>query len=184
MKRVVKAVVAGAVGGVLVLGATQGANGASPVATYQFEDQLTDLQTTTAGPFDGAGALMKLVEAPNGTSSFVLRVKGIDPSVAGEEFGAHLHLGVCRAGDPDAALGHYNTDKLAGISPAEVSPPTEVWFDLVPDADGVAVDQTLVPFITDRGVSGKWSVVIHMEATNDATGGAGLRQACLPLVFS
>jgi len=65
-----------------------------------------------------------------------------------------------------------------------VSPQTEVWFDLVPDADGVAVDQTLVPFITDRGISGERSVVIHMEATNETTGGAGPRQACLPLVFS
>jgi len=112
MKRVVKAVVAGAVGGVLVLGATQGANGALPVATYKFEDQLTDLQTATAGPFDGAEALMNLVEAPNARSSFFLRVKGIDPSVAGVEFGAHLHLGVCGTGDPDAALGHDNTDKV------------------------------------------------------------------------
>jgi hypothetical protein len=112
MKRMVKAAVAETAGGVLVLGATQVANGALPVATYKFEDQLTDLQTTTAGPFDGAEALMNLIEAPNATSSFFLRVKGIDPSAAGEEFGAHLHLGVCRTGDPDAALGHYNTDKV------------------------------------------------------------------------
>jgi Cu/Zn superoxide dismutase len=167
----------------MVFATTQAASGAVPASTYTFSGQLVDLNINAASPFDGAQAMIKIVEAPNGTSSYYIQVKGIDPSVTGVEFGSHLHLGVCQENNPDATLGHYNTDKLAGVDPPEISAKTEVWLDLVPDDDGVAVDQTLVPFVADKGPLNERSIVIHQHETY-GDGTAGPKVACLPLKFS
>jgi Cu/Zn superoxide dismutase len=82
-----------------------------------------------------------------------------------------------------AALGHYNTDKLAGIVTPEISDQTEVWMDWVVNEDGVAANQTMVPFVPDPRPDRERSIVIHKLATNPADGSAGGRQACMPLVF-
>jgi hypothetical protein len=50
---------------------------------------------------------------------------GINRSAAGEEFGAHLHVGPCVVNDGAAALAHYNTDVLAGRTPARIDPTTD-----------------------------------------------------------
>jgi hypothetical protein len=65
---------------------------------------------------------------------------------------------------------------VAGVSPPEASPRTEVWFDLVPDEKGVAYDQTTVSFVP-VDVDGKMSVVIH-EGPADAL---SKKQSCFPL---
>ena len=138
---------------------------------------LRDLQAA-AGPFDGAAATFNLVASASGSHA-VLRVRNIGAGANGRTYGAHLHLGPCVAGDAFAALGHYNTDVLAGVIPPEVSEQTEVWLDLTVD-DGAATTATSVPFVP---VAGARSVVIHAVATDHHTGAAGPRLACLPVVW-
>ncbi len=137
---------------------------------------LADLQTATAGPFDGASASVQLVASARGSHA-VLRVRGVGPAADGQSFGAHLHVGPCVAGDGAAAGGHYNTDVLAGVTPPEVSDKTEVWLDVTVDGAGTATAS--VPFVP---LPGARSVVVHARAT-DPAGAAGARLACLPVVW-
>lgn len=138
---------------------------------------LSDLQPAAAGPFDGATAAVQLVASSKGSHA-LLRVRGVD-GADGETFGAHLHAGPCVAGDGAAALGHYNTDVIAGITPPEVSERTEVWLDITVD-DGAGTAAASVPFVP---LPGARSVVIHALATDHHTGAAGARLACLPVVW-
>jgi Cu/Zn superoxide dismutase len=138
---------------------------------------LTDLQTSVAGPFDGASAAVQIVSS--GTASHtVLRVRGIT-GADGETFGAHLHAGPCVGGYGAAARGHYNTDVLAGGTPPRISDTTEVWLDFTVD-DGAGTATASVPFVPRPGAR---SVVIHAMATDSHTGTAGGRLACLPVVW-
>jgi hypothetical protein len=144
-------------------------------------------------------------------TTFAIRVTGIDltgidPLMVGQPLGAHLHVGQCVEGDfgnPTAtpstapggqALGHYNHDvyyfrkafpkpgELPSETIAEVSPKTEVWFNLLPDAEGMAYDKTTVPFVPVDS-DGVMSVVVHVSFTKP-DGSAGTRQACFPLDVS
>ena len=136
---------------------------------------LTDLQPAAAGPFDGASAAVQIVSSGS-ASHTVLRVRGVE-GADGETFGAHLHAGPCVAGDPAAALGHYNTQVLAGAEKPEVSERTEVWLDFTVD-DGGGTATASVPFVP---LPGARSVVVHAQATDHHTGLAGPRLACLPV---
>ena len=78
---------------------------------------LRDLHPMSAGPLDQAGARVQLLTY-KGTSTVVLRVRDIDPAVAGHTFGAHLHTGPCVAGDGATAGPHYIADVVAGRVPA------------------------------------------------------------------
>src|SRR5215213_6178735 len=128
MRRITKATLGGLAGCALIFGATQSAGGAASVVRQTFSGELTDYNTTTTdGTFDSAEALVKITETPDGTY-FWIRVKGIDLEAAGDDFGAHLHTGPCKADEPSLAAGHYNND-----TGGTASPETEVWFDLVPD---------------------------------------------------
>ncbi len=138
---------------------------------------LRDLQPTVTSPFDHASAKVIMLGLRH-SSYFALRVRGVDPEAAGQTYGAHLHTGPCIAGDPNAAGPHYNTDVLAGVTPAEVSPNTEVWLDFEVNSRGRGRSSTVVPFKPQPGVR---SIVIHAEPTNEANGMAGARLACLPL---
>lgn len=139
---------------------------------------LADLAPATSGPFDGALASFQLVASARGSHA-VLRVSGIGAAGDGQTYGAHLHVGPCVAGNGAAAGGHYNTDVLAGVTPAEISEDTEVWLDLHVD-DGAATSTASVPFLP---LPGARSVVVHAMATDHHTGGAGPRLACLPVVW-
>jgi hypothetical protein len=66
---------------------------------------------------------------------------------------------------------------------AEVSSETEVWFSFVPNAHGTATDDATVSFVPVDPDS-KMSIVVHLLATDPATGLAGGRQACFPLDVS
>jgi Cu/Zn superoxide dismutase len=143
----------------------------------RFSGELHDYRTAEAGPFDHATARLQLVDRTSGTTA-VLHVRGVDPSVAGHTFGAHLHEGPCTTGNPAGALGHYNAEQHAGHSPAAVSDRTEVWLDFTVDASGAGDSSASVLFPVQPGAR---SVVIHADATNPATGGAGARLACLPV---
>lgn len=138
---------------------------------------LSDLQPATSGPFDAASAAVQIVASARGSHT-VLRVRGVE-GADDETFGAHLHAGPCVAGNGAAALGHYNTDVLAGVTPPEVSERTEVWLDLTID-DGAGTATASVPFVP---VPGARSVVIHAMETDPHTGTAGARLACLPVVW-
>ena len=139
---------------------------------------LADLQTAAAGPFDGASASFQLVASAKGSHA-VLRVDGIGAAANGSVYGAHLHAGPCVAGNGAAALGHYNTDVIAGVTPPEISEDTEVWLDLHVD-DGAATSTASVPFVP---LAGTRSVVVHALETDHHTGTAGARLACLPVVW-
>ena len=169
MRRITKAAIGGLAGCALVLGGTQGASAALE-AKYRFRDALTDL-LTDEGPFDSAKAKITIAEKTNDTTTFRIRIRGIDPSVAGQEFSAHLHVGSC-----DDSQGHYKRDPAG---PA--APPNEVWFGLTPNGDGMAFDQTSVDFVPVDDVvdPGLMSIVIH-ERVLDSTGKFP-KQACFPL---
>jgi hypothetical protein len=183
MRRITKAALGGIAGCALILGATQAATGEAPVTTYTYAGDLVDLQLTEDGPFDDAQATLRVILTPAG-STWKLRVRGIDETAIAQEYGAHLHVGECVEGDEDGglALAHYNTEVAAG-KPKVVSTKTEVWFELVPDEQGLAEYQAAVPFVP-VDPDGVMSIVIHEEPTNDTTGGAGDREACLPLDVS
>ena len=139
---------------------------------------LRDLQPATAGPFDTASASFQLVESAKGSHA-LLQVRGIGETSHHAVYGAHLHAGPCVAGDPAAALGHYNTDVMAGATPPEISEDTEVWLDLHVHHGG-ATSTASVPFVPRPGTR---SVVVHALETDHHTGTAGARLACLPVVW-
>ena len=139
---------------------------------------LRDLAPATAGPLDGAYAVFRMV-SEDGHSAVRLNVYGIDRSVAGRTFGAHLHVGPCVEGNGAAAGPHYNTDTLAGVVPPRVDPTTEVWLDFTTTSGGTGHAVAAVPFIPQPGTR---SVVIHQEPTDDH-GTAGPRLACLPVTW-
>ncbi len=139
---------------------------------------LRDLQTADDGAFDHAYAAVTMTTSKrSGSSIFTLQIRGIDRSVAGQRFGAHLHTGPCVAGNGAAAGPHYNTDVLAGVVPPVVSPDTEVWLDFGVRGRGTARSKARVPFIP---ADGQRAIVVHAMSTNPDDGMAGARLACLP----
>jgi superoxide dismutase, Cu-Zn family len=195
LKRITKAALGGVASCALILGGTQVANGLSAVEDYYYPwDNLSDLQpdSDSRGPLDGARATLRIKETPEDGTKFKLQVEGIDPSVKGDVFGAHLHTGRCVAGDGGLAGPHYNAG--GGISPL-----TEVWFSVVSNAIGEATFDASVPFVPVDSVAtdlisktpGEMSIVIHVLPTNTEFGNptedqpagyAGARQACFPVL--
>jgi len=182
VRRISKAALGGLAGCALILGGTQAA-GAS--MTYRYNGELIDLQLETEGAFDSTRAKVTIVQ-DDGSTTFSIKITGIDISAAETEFGAHLHTETCLEGNGGAAGPHYNSQvwpagTLTAYGDAVKSPKTEVWFDLVPsEEDGAASDQVTVPFVP-VDLNGAMSIVIHVESTDEDTGLAGARQACFPL---
>ena len=142
---------------------------------------LRDLQLDVTSALDGAAASATMVSL--GSTLVYLRVHDVNTAAAGQRFGAHLHEGPCVLGDGVPALGHYNVEKLAGLSPYEVSPDTEVWLDFEVNAEGQGRSTATVPFVP---TSGTRSIVIHALPTMDSGAGvgtAGARIACLPFTI-
>jgi Cu/Zn superoxide dismutase len=193
LRRITKAALGGLAGCALALGGTQIASG---VLSTIFREQSENL-LTTSGPFDVAKATIRVAVDGNRSTTFNIDLTKIDPSAEGKLLGSHLHTGPCVEGLGTSAGPHYNHDvvyrnkewpvpgeKIYGYT-AEVSSSTEVWFDLIPDAAGVASDETKVQFVP-RDLDGIMSVVVHVAPTNTdpllgTVGGAGARQACFPL---
>jgi Cu/Zn superoxide dismutase len=186
VKRITKSVLAGVVGSAAILAGTQVGNGAVPTYYNNNSGDLVDLQLGAEGPFDDATASLRIMQTTEDGTNFKLRVEGIDTSAEGIKFGAHLHVGECKEGVPTLAGRHYNDQMfpagtLTDYAAAVKSPETEVWFDLVSDANGITADSTLVPFVPvdDDGIM---SIVIHgLPHTDPNTGVAGARAACLPV---
>jgi len=147
--------------------------------TLLVTSQLRDLRPLVVDPTDGARSTLRMT-IEDGEATFTLRLRGLDPAAAGRKFGAHLHFGPCIAGDGLAALDHYNTDVVAGLTPVRTSRSTEVWLDFTVGEGGRAKVETSVPFAPQAGIR---SIVIHQNPTNDRTGVAGPRLACLPVAW-
>jgi Cu/Zn superoxide dismutase len=197
LRRITKAALGGVAGCALALGGTQVASG---VLSTIFREQSENLLVNSGGPFDYAKATLTIAVEGNSTT-FNLDLTKIDPSIAGSKLGSHLHTGPCVEESGGSAGPHYNhevvTDKNKTFPvgektygyTAEVSPTTEVWFDLITDAEGKASDETTVPFVP-VDPDGVMSVVVHRLETNTAfgipnanqvAGYAGTRQACFPV---
>jgi Cu/Zn superoxide dismutase len=203
VKRITKSVLGGLAGGALILAGTQVASGAL-TGIYKFvPDDLKPL-AAAGGTLASAKANITITEGTNsdGTpaTTFDIKVTGIDHDAVGTLYGSHLHTGPCVKSNPGAAGPHYNHDVAANgktlptmtvpypDNAAEISTDTEVWFDIVPNENGVAQDQTRVEFVPidsdearDRGVM---SIVIHELPTSPTSvpvGFAGARWACFPL---
>lgn len=138
-----------------------------------FRGDLVDLSASTADPFGDATAQLVMAQTGWGTV-FHLRVRGIDLSAVGDDYGAHLHTGPCVAGDGAAAGPHYNA---SDVTPPVVNAQTEVWLDFTVAADGTGAGDASVPFVPTPGDR---AVVIHAEATAPS-GAAGARLVCLPV---
>jgi hypothetical protein len=185
VRRSTKAAFGCLVGGALILAGTQAAGGALSNVLKMHGDSV-DFVTSSAQPLDAAKAKITITEG-SGSTTFAIRVTGIDPTIAGQTLGSHLHIGPCVEGDGAKAGLHYNHDRALGKFPVRISPETEVWFDLVPDEEGMAYDSTTVPFVPidadpDPALEpGVMSVVVHVLPTNPLDGTAGARQACFPV---
>jgi Cu-Zn family superoxide dismutase len=183
LRRITKAAIGGLAGCALALGGVQAASGESFLRQL-FSDNLTDLDKdgaftapVTTGAFDLATADLKVTESEDGTrTTFWIRVKGIDLDFAGKTFGSHLHTGPC-TGDYGGVSGHYNDDPSNQTQ--QPLRDREVWFDLIPNEDGVAVDKTVRPF--PNPVVDGMSIVIHAQETDETSGIAGPKEVCLPL---
>jgi hypothetical protein len=143
--------------------------------TFKFRDALEDpLPLINDGPFDSARAKTTITQTTDGTTTFTIRVTGIDTSAATQEFAAHLHVGPC-----ENSGGHYQN-----VFGEPISSENEVWFALVPNEDGMALSETTVGFVPNDAkpeyaayTPGEMSIVIH-EGTIAAP---SLKQACFPL---
>jgi Cu/Zn superoxide dismutase len=144
----------------------------------------TDVKTTDM--FDGATATAVMISM-GGRSYFKLTIRGIDESVIGKEYGAHLHDGKCVAGDGAAAGPHYNTTRDASGHATVISEKTEVWLDFDVNSEGNARTAASVSFVPPLG---EHSIVIHASHTLHETGPdgtvgtAGARLACLPFTIN
>jgi hypothetical protein len=174
VRRITKAAIGGFAGVALIVGGAQVASGSDVIKRLFDYQPLTDMKILPGDDaadtaFDGATASLRIMETPDGTG-FKLRVSGIDTSVAGRQFGSHLHVGPCSPG-VDLTGGHYQH-----VQGGPVTPDNEVWFDVVPNDNGVATDDTFVSFKpVDRQGYGAMSIVIHAGPTG------GTRETCLPL---
>ena len=150
-----------------------GATGSHHVEVVRSSGELADLSPSTVDPTDGASAAALVVSHQDRGSVVVFRVSGLDRSVAGTRYGAHVHVGPCVPGDGAAAGPHYNA-----TGGTVVDPSTEVWLDFTVRSSGSALAVALVPFVVPAG--GARSIVIHAMPTMP-NGSAGARLACLPL---
>src|SRR5215208_6495979 len=194
MRGITKAALGGMAGCALILGGTQAAGGEASTILKD-TGPLGDF-LAAEGPFDSARARVTLVQYEDVSTTFSIKITGIDISASGQLVTAHLHTDQCVDGDyADPSIGkiagskagpHYNhqmvpAGTLTDYTLAEKSPKTEVWFDLVPsEEDGAASFSTTVPFVpVDR--DGVMSIVVHIQPTVPGTGFASTRQACFPL---
>jgi len=181
VKRITKALLGGVAGCGLILGGTQAAIGQPPNIVWGESGDLTDLLPSDEGPLDGASYAVRINESDEGTS-FRLRITDIDPLAEGEHFGAHLHVGQCAvaADGTNSTSIHYKADG----NPASTD--NEVWFDLEPDEEGVANDETWVSFRpNDTDIDPTpdvMSIVIHVHEADVLLDNP--KQACLPVTVS
>jgi hypothetical protein len=138
---------------------------------------LADLHPGFADVTDGAWASVTAGRS-TGQTMVVLNIKGLDRANAGVEYGAHVHIGPCVAGNGGAALGHYN---VSGQPPTSISPDTEIWLDFTVTGGGTGHATAVVPFEIPDG--GAQSIVMHAMATDHHTGAAGIRLACIGVSF-
>jgi Cu/Zn superoxide dismutase len=137
---------------------------------------LSDLQTLSSNPTDGAWGLVTATRA-GGRTVVVLNLKDLDVAAAGATLGAHVHVGACVEGSGATAGPHFN---ITGQPPTLVSPETEVWLDFQITDGGTGHALAIVPFEVPDGAAN--SIVIHAMPTLP-NGTAGARLACIGVGF-
>jgi Cu/Zn superoxide dismutase len=207
VRRITKAALGGLAGCALVVGGTGVASG-ELLDFLKVHRNSNDVNTSYA-TLDAAKAKITIDNGTDNTTTFSVRITGIDVSEVDfsqpvKPLGSHLHIGKCEEGDfgnstasPGGKAGpHYNHDVhyyrkafpqlVNGVleppsdTVAAITDDTEVWFEFVPDEEGMAYDKTTVPFVPVDS-DGDMAVVVHVDPTNPVTGGAGQRQVCFPL---
>lgn len=114
------------------------------------------------------------VQTPSGKTILSLRATGFAADLAGQTFGAHVHVNPC--GPTGAAAGpHYINFAL----PATDVEAREVWLDLTVNADGTATARAKRDWVFNSTAQ---SVVVHALPTA-STGVAGPRLACTDAGF-
>ena len=154
---------------------TTGVAPAGAIGAVSAAGPLSDLSPTTHAT-DGAYARLYAVAPGNGSTYFYFVLTGLDPAAVGTTFGAHVHVGPCVAGSGAAAGPHYNSG-TGGVPSTQ----NEVWLDFTVRPGGVGVSSTTVPFEIAPGTAR--SVVVHAQPTQEGTGIAGPRIACLGVDF-
>ena len=103
----------------------------------------TPFASATYGPGVVSGTAVLVGNAGTGTTSVVVRVEGLRP---GSTHIAHIHLGNCTALQP-------------GLIIADLGP-------LVANADGIAVDRTVIAVSTAAIADCGWWIAVHEGPTN------------------
>ncbi len=147
--------------------------------TVHSRGALSDLQTATVEPTDGAWAVIAAIRTADQTT-VVLNLKDLDRAYAGVTYGAHVHSGTCQTGIGAAAGPHFNIDVYNGSVTPVVSEDTEVWLDFTVTEGGTGHAQAIVPFAIPGGAAS--AIVIHAMPTAP-NGTAGARLACIAVEF-
>ena len=198
LKRITKAALGGVASCALILGGTGVASGELELLDFLKVHRDSNDVNTSYATLDAAKAKITIDKGTDSegrkNTTFSIRITGIGPAAVDKTLGSHLHTGPCIANDGTSAGPHYNHQAALGDTTPDVNRDTEVWFDLVADEEGMAMDVTTVPFVpidselTDiiTKSPGVMSVVVHVDPTNSdplagTVGSAGARQACFPL---
>ena len=184
MARFRKTAIAAAAGSALVLAPTaayadynhRGVSASSDdrgMSWAYYNGPLTDLSTATPDVFDDARATAIMISVGS-ASFFRVQIRDInEDKINSAGYGAHLHVGPCKAGDAGPVGAHYN---VSTDVPPLVNNKTEVWLDFKVNSDGNARPTSSVQFVPDEGDR---SIVFHEKPT-DEFGKAGNKLACLP----
>ena len=185
MKRITKVALGGVASCALILGGAQVASGALVDNPQESTEDSNDLNTLTVA-LDSAKAKITIAKGTNGegrkSTTFTVRMTELIPNhFASPDTGLSPSHGQCMEDDvgtpyrrqPDRTTTTTcvtaRSSKCHGQR-SRSQRETEVWFDLVPNAEGMAYDETTVPFVPDDSFrrpkdSGVMSVVVHDAPT-------------------
>ena len=121
----------------------------------------------------GATVTVEAFYPGDGTSAVTLELRGLQPF---RTYGAHAHVGACTEA-PGGAGGHWHFPDAGG--PLEER---EIWLDVTTDEQGYAKAVALRGHDIPAG-DRPMSVVLHALPTDQSTGAAGGRLACVSVPF-
>jgi superoxide dismutase, Cu-Zn family len=164
-----------AIGGVVVIAAPAGADGAvvaSAAGAVTSNPAFVANTTDAVNPTLDAAARVHIV-VNGGQEGQTLVSLHVDGLPAGRSFGAHLHRDACSTGFGGP---HYQAPDPAHPVAASADAEHEVWLDFTTNAAGRGSALAVVPFEVQAGAR---AVVIH-QGEHTMTGGvAGQRLACI-----
>ena len=122
--------------------------------------------------FANASAQVHIVRTGTDGTHVTLHMTGVDAD-AGRTFGAHVHQSPCGPLGTDAG-GHYQHAGATGTLEDR-----EVWLDFTINDDGNGHAAATRPWTVDE--TSPRSVIVHALATDNVSGAAGARLACIDL---